>query len=287
MNYLTRSILRLPPRKKNAKKGDYGRVLVIAGSRDYVGAAALATAAALAILRSGTDLVAVAAPAKVAWAINCLVPDIITVKVKGDYFEKRHVASLLRRAQKYDVILLGCGISMKSASFVKAFVRRMNNMSKPMVIDADALKAIRLQDVKNAILTPHRGEYYTLMKNSRLPTAMTQDAFKKVRRHLGSNVVLLKGPVDAIMGRERIAFNKTGNPVLAKAGTGDVLAGLCAGFLAQTKPVQTKDPPTKGLFKAACMAAYLNGAIGDHLLKRRGRTFIASDIVENIYKVFR
>lgn len=274
MNYLTKSVLKLPPRKREAKKGDYGRVLVIGGSEDYIGAPALAAQAALATLRSGVDLVTVAAPEKVAWAINAISPDIITIKVKGRYFGRHHVSSLLKSAEKYDVILIGCGLSKKSLAFARQFVR---HVKKPLVIDADALKDICLQDARNAILTPHRGEYALLMRNSKLPLATTKTAFTEVRRRLGSNVILLKAPIDVIMSKDKIAFNKVHNPVMAKGGTGDVLAGLCAGFLAQTH-----DP-----FRAACMAAYLNGAVGNYLLRKQGRTFTASDIVNNIYKVFR
>ncbi|MBI4150320.1 NAD(P)H-hydrate dehydratase [Candidatus Woesearchaeota archaeon] len=274
MQYITKSILKLPPRRKETKKGDYGRVLVIGGSEAYVGAPAFAAQAALAILRSGVDLVTVAAPEKVAWAINKLAPDIITIKIKGKHFTKKHISPMLKLSERYDVTLIGCGLSMKAAAFASAFIR---HAKKPLVIDADALKVIRLQDVHNAILTPHRGEYAIFMKHSKLPSLTTKTAFNEVRKHLGTNVILLKAPIDVIMSKDKIVFNKVHNPVMAKGGTGDVLAGLCAGFLAQTR-----DP-----FRAACMAAYLNGAVGNYLLKKRGRTFAASDIVDNIYKVFR
>jgi NAD(P)H-hydrate epimerase len=171
-------------------------------------------------------------------------------------------------------VLIGCGIGRKSDAFIRTVVRRCG---RPMVIDADALKAIRVQDARRAILTPHRGEYRVLMEHSGLPAKLSETAFLQVRRRLGGNVILLKAPVDIIMAEGKIARNRVHDPVMAKAGTGDVLAGLCAGFLAQTKD----------LFRSACMAAYLNGAIGVLLRKEKGRTFIASDIVSNIYKVFK
>ena len=83
MNFISKKDIKLPLRKKTAKKGDNGRVLVIGGSKEYTGAAALA---GLAALRSGADWVTVAAPEKVAWAVNCLSADLVTVKLKGDYF---------------------------------------------------------------------------------------------------------------------------------------------------------------------------------------------------------
>lgn len=281
MNYLTPSILSLPPRRRAAHKGDYGRVLVIAGSEKYPGAAALAASAALSVLRSGADLVTVMAPEKVAWAVNCLVPDIITIKLKGTHFTANHAAAVIREAVCHDVVLIGPGIGQQSGQFIRHVCR---SIPQPKVIDADAIKAVCIQDVQNAVFTPHHKEYEILLQNSRLNYGVRKDG---VRKALGRNVILLKGPIDVIMSKTKIAHNKTGNPVMAKGGTGDVLAGLCAGFLAQMKPDTRKGTARYDLFKAACMAAYLNGAVGDYLLKKRGRTFIAGDIISNLHNVWK
>ncbi|MCX8147436.1 MAG: NAD(P)H-hydrate dehydratase [Candidatus Woesearchaeota archaeon] len=272
MKYLTKSILKIEKRKPTAHKGDYGRVLVVAGSQDYVGAAALACMAAEAVLRSGADVVTIAAPEKTAWAVNCMLPDIITKKFRGRYFSKKHAADIIKLSENYDVILIGPGIGSRkeTLAFAKEICKKIKKLK---VIDADALKAIKLQDVSNAILTPHIKEFEILSKNS----GLLKENLRDFRKLINNNVILLKGPIDKIISKNKIAFNKTGNPVMAKAGTGDVLAGICAGFLAQTKD----------LFRSACMAAYLNGAVGDYLLKEKGRTFIASDIIKNIHKVFR
>lgn len=271
IKYLTKSILKMKKRKKTAHKGDYGRVLVVGGSEDYVGAPALAAMASLAVLRSGADVVTVAAPEKTAWAINCISPDLITKKIRCSYFTKNNAAEIVNLAENgdFDVILIGPGIGRNKETL--DFARMIcSKIKKPKVIDADALKAIKIQDTSNAVFTPHIKEFEILLKNSRLSKA-------NFRKYLGDNVLLLKGPVDSIFSRTDAAYNRTGNPVMAKAGTGDVLAGFVAGFIAQKQ----------GLFRSACMAAYLNGAVGDYLLKRRGRTFIASDIVKNIHEVFR
>jgi len=264
MHYLTKAILKTPKRKPNSHKGDYGRVLVLGGSEAYVGAPALAAGAAEAVLRSGADLVTVAAPARVAWAINTLLPDIITVKLKGKEFSVQHLPLLKKLAAKQDVLLIGPGIGTQSNSFIKEIVK----LPLPKVIDADALKAINLRTITNAILTPHAKEFEILLKNSKL----TKQNFKK---NLGDNVLLLKGNVDKIITRNKMAYNKTGNAVMTKGGTGDVLAGLMAGLLAQQKAYTAK----LDLFKAACRGVYLNGAVGDYLKKKMGKTFIASDIV--------
>jgi len=108
-----------------------------------------------------------------------------------------------------------------------------------------------------------------LLKNSKT----NENKLKKIIRN---NIILSKGPVDRIISKNNIAYNKTGNAVMTKGGTGDILAGLCAGFLAQTKDT----------FKSASMAAYLTGAVADKLYKKMGRTYTAADIVDNIHTVF-
>lgn len=284
ISYVTANILKkIVPRKKKSHKGDFGKVLIIGGSYQYPGAPLLAGLAAKAVLRSGADYVTVVAPEKVAWNIHTVCPDIVTVKVPVDErngcFETKHAKRVIAFARNYDVILMGCGMGGNSDAFIRTVARAI---TKPKVIDADAIKALSLGEVKNAIFTPHAMEYSALIKNSNI-----RNMLRLQEDYLGMNVILLKGAQDKIMSRENMLMNKTGNAVMTKAGTGDVLAGLVAGFLAQM--VKQKDGvslQTK-LFDAACLGAYVNGKVGDYLLKKKGRTFIASDVVENIAKVWR
>ncbi|GAG48733.1 unnamed protein product, partial [marine sediment metagenome] len=220
MQYISKKDIKLPERKKTSKKGDNGRVLVIGGSKDYVGAVALA---GLAALRSGVDWVTVAVPEKVGWAINTLSPDLVVKKYKGDDFCASRAKDILKFEKNFDAVLIGNGIGMHASSFVKKYVKETK---KPLVIDADALKHIKLQDVKNSILTPHSKEFNILLKNSKL----NKNNYKK---YLKNNIILLKGPVDQIISTSKTYYNETGNPGMSKAGTGDVLAGLCIGFLGQ------------------------------------------------------
>ena len=91
-----------------------------------------------------------------------------------------------------------------------------------------------------------------------------------------NNIILLKGRIDIIISKDKILYNKTGNAGMTKGGTGDVLAGLCAGFLAQSKD----------LLQSSINAAYFNGLIGDILLKKKkGFTYLASDMVEEIKRL--
>ncbi len=270
MQTVTKSVLELPRRRRSATKGDYGRVLVVAGSEDYPGAAALCTRACLAALRSGCDYVTLAAPGKVAWAINARTPDIVTKKCAGKRLTTKHAPKIIELARRHDVLCIGSGLGEESRTLASRVITALADM--PKVIDADALKAIDLRRVRRAILTPHKMEWQLLCANAKIP-----EDIKRAQTFLNDNVVLLKGPADHIVSKTRIAKNTTGTPTMAKAGTGDVLAGLCAGLLAQTGD----------LFKSACAAAYINGKVGEKLEKKMGRTFIASDIIGHLHEVLR
>ncbi|MFW5991138.1 MAG: NAD(P)H-hydrate dehydratase [Candidatus Nanoarchaeia archaeon] len=255
-------------RKADSHKGENGRVLVVAGSYDYPGACFLAVSAAVASLRVGGDLVTVAAPEKVAWFINTVIPDIITVKLKGKYLSYGHHKTIEKLREKSDIILLGPGIGRRKTTF--SLVRRLCKGKKNKVIDADALKAVKLQDVDNAVLTPHKGELETLLKNS----GIFIKNYSELKKYCGSNVILLKGKEDLIISRNEVRRNKTGNAGMTVGGTGDILAGIITGLIAQGF----------GLEKAAYKGANLTGRIGDKLRKEYGYGFIASDFLSLIAK---
>lgn len=264
MKYLKKSDLKFPQHKKTSHKGDNGRVLIVGGSQNYVGAMALA---GLATLRTGVDIVTIAAPEKVAWAINCLSPDLMTQKFKGHYFKSSQASKVGKLCKNYDVILIGNGLGLHPET--QKFVKKLSKLKILKVIDADGLKAIRIQEVDNSILTPHQKELEILQKNSRIKN------LKELQKKLKNNVLLIKGPIDKIIAKNKIIYNKTGNEAMTVGGSGDVLAGLCAGFLAQTKD----------LWQAACLSAYINGAIGDYLKKKKGYSFIASDLVKDFEEI--
>ncbi len=260
---ITKRDIKLPKRTSSSHKGDNGKVLIIGGSKEYVGAVALA---GLAALRSGVDWVTIAAPEKVGYAINALSPDLVVKKYKGDDFCASRAKDILKLEKDFNAVLIGNGIGMHCKAFVKKYTSKTK---KPLVIDADALKHIKLQDVKNAILTPHHREFKILLKNSKLNE-------KNFKKHLRNNIILLKGKVDQIISNTKTYHNKTGNAGMTKAGTGDVLAGLCVGFLGQGLSLE----------QSAINAAYFNGLAGDILLKKKkGFTYLASDLVEEIKKI--
>ncbi len=275
-------IKKLMDRKKTSHKGENGYALIIGGSEDYVGAVVLA---GLAALRSGCDSVTIAAPEKVAWTANRYSPDLITHKIKGAYFSIKNAKEAVKLAEKYDATLIGNGITRKADKFCQYFIKKSHKMK---VVDADALRSMSFKDFTNSILTPHDGELESMLVNSGkeflLPKLKECNAKEKAEILQGNlryflqnnNVLLVKGATDIIISRNKIAYNRTGNQGMTKAGTGDILAGLVVGFLAKTK-----DP-----FKSALAASYVNGWVGDQLLKRKkGYTFIASDILDDLGRI--
>ena len=271
-------------RKKTSHKGENGYVLIIGGSEEYVGAVILAGVAAL---RAGCDSVTIAAPEKVAWAINKYSPDLITHKIKGSTLSIKNAKEMVKYAEKFDAVLIGNGLSRKADRFCQYFIRKSQ---KPRVIDADALKGLSFKEFNNAILTPHEAELEMMLVNSNkeflLPKLKISNAKERADILQGNlryflqndNVLLVKGATDIIISKNKVAYNRTGNQGMTKAGTGDVLAGLVVGFLAKSKEQ----------FKSALAASYINGLVGDTLLRRKkGYSFIASDIVEDLARIKR
>lgn len=267
-------------RKKNSRKGQNGHALIIGGSEEYAGAMSLA---GLGALRASCDLVTIAAPDKVAWTVNRYAPELMTHKIKStNPWTVKNAKEMVKFAEKFDVLLIGCGIGRKADKFTQHMVKKSPRLK---VIDADSLKGMSFKDFENCIVTPHETELEMMLVNSGkeflLPKLRQANAREKADILQGNlryflhnnNVLLLKGPTDIIISRNRIAFNRTGNQGMTKAGTGDVLAGLAVGFLAKSKE----------LFKSAVAAAYINGLVGDQLLKKKkGYAFIASDILRDL-----
>jgi len=274
----------IPKHKKNSHKGENGKVLIVGGSEDYTGTLALA---GLAALRTGVDIVTIACPEKVGWAINSLSADLITKKFKCDSFTKKDVRKVLALSKNFDVVQIGNGLTLdkKALEFAKEIIKNVKN---PLVVDADGIKAIGIKDVNNAIITPHILELALFLENSGIKyhtirkVIAEKNIIKKARLiqkiiDVKNNVILLKGPTDIIITKNRVAYVKGGNERLAVAGTGDILAGLTAGFLAQKlEPVQ-----------AAYNASYINKKIGDYLKKKKGYSYIASDMIDDYCRVMR
>jgi ADP-dependent NAD(P)H-hydrate dehydratase / NAD(P)H-hydrate epimerase len=266
------------PRPADSHKGDYGRVTVVAGSRGKSGAAHLA---GLAALRSGAGLVTVATPASCLPVIASLAAEYTTESLaEGDDGQVAEAAVDAVLALRHDVIACGPGLGRGAAAgaFVRALVERS---PVPLVLDADAILAFAPdpgqlvgRDERTIVITPHPGEMAQLVGRSiedvqanRIEIAGEFAATHQVH-------VVLKGHRTVIASPSGlIGINPTGNPGMATGGTGDVLTGMIAAWLAQLL-----DPD------AACrLAVFLHGAAGDLAAAHEGRvSMIASDLLQHI-----
>jgi len=265
------------PRSPEAHKGDFGRLLVIGGSEVFSGAPALVASAAY---RAGVDLVHIAAPIKTAYAISSMSSDLITIKLEGDHLNPRNAAALDPYLEKSTAVAMGPGLGLHkdTKEFVKEMVKRIEAKRVPLLLDADGLKAFaefKHQVKSPMVLTPHSGEY-KILTGRELPEKLEGRAadVQKTAEELGV-VVLLKGHTDVISDGKRVKFNFTGNPGMTVGGTGDVLSGIVAAFLAQGI-----DP-----YEAAVAGAFINGAAGDFVASEKGFHMVATDLLQWIPSV--
>ena len=261
------------PRKAYSKKGDFGRILVIGGSRDYSGAPALS---ALAALRTGADLVTIAAPSSVADVIKAFSPALIVKKLSKENLHIDDVDILLKLSMKSDAIVIGPGLGM-SEETQEAVVEYFSLIeNKPLVVDADALKILskHLELIREAtaILTPHAGEFKILF-GMEVPLNL-KEKVSLVKKIASENkiVILLKGHEDIVSDGERVKVNYTGNPGMTVGGTGDVLSGIAATFLAWSNDA----------FHSASAAAFINGLAGDLAVKKLGYHITPLDVIDKI-----
>lgn len=263
MNARTRQPGSLPRRPRGAHKGDFGTVLVIAGSVDMLGAAVLCATAAL---RGGAGLVQVALPRALQPLLPLAVPCATTLL--------RSPTVVRRAAAAADAVVVGPGLGASAAT--RALVENVLAAARaPVVLDADALNVLAplhgplRGPTAGIVLTPHPGEAARLLGTEvRAVQADRRAALRELCRRSGATVVL-KGAATLVGDGRRIFTNRTGNPGLATGGAGDVLAGLLAALLAQ------------GLtpFAAASLAVRVHGAAGDRVARRLSEPgLIASDL---------
>ena len=193
------------PRASSAHKGDFGRLLVIGGSEVYSGAPALVS---LGALRTGVDLVYLAAPSTAAQAVSSMSPDLITIKLDGVNLNPNNMETLKPYLKMVDAVAMGPGMGLapETVDFVKLCVDEVEKAGKPLLLDADGLKAFAKfkKPLKvPLVLTPHPGEY-TILTGETLPENQEEKALaiQKNAKKLKATI-LVKGKVDIICNPEK------------------------------------------------------------------------------------
>lgn len=273
-------------REQNTNKGSYGTLLSVCGSVGMAGAAMLAARAAL---RSGVGLVNMALPKELYPVVSGALPEpvytLLEHSAHGDGITEESAALLNQRMLGVSAVLLGCGLG--TSAFARSLLRRVAACSSvPLVIDADGINLLAenidiLKTVRvPVVLTPHPGEMARLLSISvEQVQAQRLHYAKRFARESGA-IVVLKGSgtiVAAPDDRGRVFVNTTGNPGMAKGGSGDVLAGMIASFAAQGIPS----------YWAAIFGVFLHGLAGDRCAKRFSqRGMLPSDLIEELPLLF-
>lgn len=273
----------LPARPRTAHKYSVGKVLVVAGSRQYTGAALLAAHAAL---RAGAGAVLLAVPSSIRQIMARKTTEAIILpaeETNEGTFAVGSVEMLLEKAGWADAVVLGPGMS-RNAETDEVILRLIRDAGRPMVLDADGLTGLALSPAvarkRNAplVLTPHAGELARLVRgDAALLETHRIDAARDAARSFKSVLVLKGAPTVTARPDGRAVVNSTGNPGMATIGAGDVLAGLIGGLLAQGMEA----------FDAAYTGVFLHGRAGDLAAARFGkRSILATDILDHLAPAF-
>ncbi len=293
---MSQPLPKLPPRKPDSNKGDFGKVLLIGGSRDMPGSISLS---GMACLRSGAGLVTIATSSAAQPIVAGFEPSYMVAALPIDDSGRFSLASLyeLRKLiQRATVVAIGPGLG-RSANLTQLVVKLYRETALPMIFDADGLNALAAQQTANPhenilavhagprIITPHPGEFARLApqlvhKHNVLddPTEENRVAAATELAAQADIVVVLKGHQTVIADRARHALNHTGNPSMATGGTGDVLTGILAALVGQHM-----EP-----FDAARLGVHIHGRAGDLAAAELGQvSLIASDLLRFLPQPFK
>ena len=243
----------LPNRSVDGHKGDFGRILLLCGSKGYTGAATLS---AMGALRSGAGLVFLTVPECIyeIEAVKLEEPIVQALPSKNGMFSSDALFSIQKMFTGKDVLLIGPGIG-RSQDTEAVVCFALEHFTGPVILDADGINVLsKHKDILRGrthptILTPHDGEFVRLGGNLSEDRIQSSIAFAK---EFGI-ILLLKGHRTIITDGDKCYINTTGNPGMATGGSGDVLAGVITALVGQGIPA----------LEAAACGAWLHGAAGD------------------------
>ncbi len=265
-----------PPRRLDSHKGDYGKLFIVAGSLGMSGAAILAAKGAM---RTGVGLLFLGVPRILNQIVETNLLEVISKplpQTKDGSLSLQSYSFIYDFAARTDALVLGPGLSLNKQT--QKLVRKLLSAIKiPLLIDADGLNAVGTNPNflrQASVITPHLGEMGRLLKIS---PREVQKRKKEIARDFAckyKTTVILKGFETVVSSSEgKIYVNKSGNPGMATAGAGDVLAGMVGALLARGFSP----------FEAAKVGVYLHGCAGDLAAEEKGQeSMLASDIIEKI-----
>jgi len=272
----------LKNRKRDNYKGQFGRMLVIGGSKNYSGAPAYTS---LAGNNFGLDLVITYVPEVIGDVLRSYSPNMIVRTSPGNWLNMKAFEEISELVDWANSIVIGPGLGLQKETeeLLIALLKKLQQEKKSFVLDADALKLVKnhleLLKGQNVILTPHAGEL-SIMTGTELPQYNQIEKRRKEILKLAKKLdttLLIKGVYDYISDGQNIKINRTGCPEMSIGGTGDVLAGLCACFLATDN----------NQYQSACSGAFINGIIGEFCKENIGSRFTAMDMVNNMNRAIK
>ena len=274
MKYMTESIIRtlLPRRQRESHKGDYGKILLLCGSRGFTGAAALAARGAL---RTGAGLVYLAVPESIyaIEAVKLTEPVVLPLPDREGMLCADSIPAIATLLPKMDAVLFGSGSGLGEGT-EEVLLYLLKNCTCPLILDADGItlaakhKLVLRDRPFPTILTPHDGEFARLSP----PALPRVEQTVALARELGV-VMLRKGHRTLITDGCDCWENHTGNPGMATGGSGDVLSGIILSLLGQGLPP----------LQAAAAGAWLHGAAGDRAAEKLGEYgMLPGDLVEEL-----
>jgi NAD(P)H-hydrate epimerase len=268
-----------PPRRRDSHKGDYGHLLVLAGSVGKTGAAAMACEAAL---RMGAGLVTLGIPRSLNAVMEVKLTEVMTEplpETSRQTLSLKALDPIFRLCENKKAVVLGPGVGTlkETQSLILNLVK---NLDIPLILDADALTALATQPKllpagnPALILTPHPGEMARLVGTTVKEVQGDRIGMSRNFSHAWNAFLVLKGHRTLIATpRQEIFINPTGNPGMATGGTGDVLTGMIGGLISQGGDIP-------GSLRAA---VYLHGEAGDRAAREKGeRSLVATDLLEQI-----
>jgi len=284
---VTKSILKniYKKRPEDAKKYDYGLLLVIGGSEFYSGSPAFS---ALAAFRTGVDMVKVIAPKRAADIIACFTPDLAAYPLEGIRLNKEHLSILISMTESAKAvssgktaIVIGGGMG-RSEETQSAILEYLSQISLPVVIDADGIHALsknpEIISQKPFLITPHTYEFFILTGKD-ISQSSDEEKMKIVQEQAErlKTTILLKGKIDIISNGQEVALSRIGSPLLTVGGTGDSLAGIAGALM------------SRGIspFEAGQAAAFINGSAGKLAAEKLGESVMATDLIEAIPEVIK